>query len=853
MLTRSHRRNHAALLAALVAAVLAVAGCGEDKVTSPSMPASQLVLQPRADGRVDVGERGGRLILRGGWAEALVDGSAGTQSLSSRDCTADWQVETVPPTSSPYFAQTTGYRRTCASNGIVLDWHVFRDAIHDTAIAHLRLENHTGADIRALRLTPLVSQGADGGLFIGDDPARLRILDNGSDVADDVEVRLHYPGEPRNLLLDALLPNGPRGNVVSNWNHAIVDLDSGRSWIAGALTVEHAFPTLGTRWSTGTAPLLDGRAGLELVADNALLFRGKVVGDGEAVESEWMYVAPLAPDAWTGLEHYADAVAAWQGFTVWTKRGTGRRVPNGWNSWTGSGSTGGLGTNINESIMGENLDVMAREFKPFGVDYFQMDDGYQIAHGDWFPRPDRFPSGMPAWSARVSQTGLIPGLWISAFTVDETSSLFAQHPDWMAQPKDNVLGSLLSPGSGERVLDLSNPAVVDWLGETMRRYKDDWGMRWVKLDFAYYALPYAPAASTLTSIEAYKRAIRTIRDTLGNDVFFVGIGLMGMNYGVVDGMRLTLDNGPRWEETKPFTIFGDGGNFKSTVRTGARRYYLHNRVWINHNDLLFFRTDTSQPDPPLTLDEATTFSSFIGLTGSIVKFGEDLRTLTPEQIQIWRKLLPIYPATARPLDLFTRMYPEEWLLPIDGTLPGSPATWRVLGLLNWGRNYDFSVDGAAREIPDAERSYDVDLGTLGLATDGDYLAQEFWSEGFLGVVRGTLHYTVPAHGHAVIALRAVTGHPQFLGDNRHFTQGGTDLVEERWDAASRTLRLVFDVDQGAADAVPFEYRFRVFVPDGFRLAGATVGAGVVTQAGQVLTVTLTPQARERITLALDFD
>jgi len=836
----------------LLCTALTVCGCGEDHVTSPSPPTSRLDLQTLADGHINLAERDGALILRGGWADALVDIGGTKQTLSTVDCTADWEVTDVPPSADKYFGRTTGYQRRCGGNGIVLDWHVFRDSAHDTAIAQLRLENHTGSDVRVLRLTPLISEGTDGGLFIGDDPARLRILDNGSDVADDVEARLHYPGEARNLLLDSLLPNGPRGNVVSNWNHAIFDLDSGRSWIAGALSIERAFPTLGTRWVKSAAPQLDGRAGIELVADNSLLFRGKVVSDGGAVDSESMYFAPLAPDAWSGLESYADAVAAWQNITVWTKRGSGRRVPNRWNSWSGSGGSGGLGTDINEQIMGENLEVMAREFKPFGVDYFQMDDGYQIAHGDWYPRTDRFPSGMPAWSKRVTQQGLIPGLWISAFTVDESSSLFATHPEWMARPQDNVLGKLLSPGSGQRILDLYNPAVVDWLGDTMRRYKDDWSMGWLKLDFAYYALPYAPPAATLTSIEAYKRGIRKTRDTLGDDVFYLGIGLMGMNYGVVDGMRLTLDNGPRWEEDKPFTFLGDGGNFKSTVRTGARRYYLHNRVWINHNDLLFFRTDTSQPDPPVTLEEATTLTSFMGLTGSIVKFGEDLRTLTPEQIQIWRTLLPIYPATARPLDLFTRMYPEEWSLPISGSLAGSAAQWHVLGLLNWGRNYDYAADNATQEIADAERRYDIDLGTLGLARDRDFLAQEFWSETFLGVVRGTLSQTVPAHGHATIALRAVTGHPQFLGDNRHFTQGATDLVDERWDTQNRTLHLTFDVDQGPVNAVPFEYRFRVYVPDGFQFANAAVGTGTVSQAGQVLTVTLTPTSRQRIGMALRF-
>ncbi|MBI3783249.1 MAG: alpha-galactosidase [Deltaproteobacteria bacterium] len=842
------------VFAALVATTLTLSGCGNDgDPTSPNPSPSRIELRPRADGRVDITERGQRVIVRGAWAEALIDAGSGKQLLSTRDCAADWEAGTTLPLRIPYFARTTGYRRSCASNGITLDWRIFGDASHDTAIVQLKVQNHTGSDIRVLRLTPLISEGGDGGLFLGDDPLRLRVLDNGSNVAIDVDAKLHYPDETRNLLIDQILPIASRGDVVSNWNTAVVDLDGGRSLIAGALTVERALPTIGTRSPKAAAPMLDGRAGLELVADNTLLFKGKVLASDEAVDSEWMYFAPLAPDAWTGLEDYADAVAAWQGITAWTKRGNGRRVPNGWNSWTGSGGTGGLGTNIDEQIMGENLDVMAREFAPFGVDYFQMDDGYQIAHGDWYPRTDRFPSGMLSWAQRVEQKGLIPGLWIGAFTVDESSSLFAAHPDWMARPRDNPLGPLLMPDAGQRVLDLSNAAVVDWLRDTMRRYRDDWHMGWIKLDFAYQAFPYAPPGSSLTAVEAYKRAIRSIHETLGDDVFYLGIGLIGMNYGVVDGMRLTLDNGPLWEEDNPFALIASGQNFKSTVRTGARRYYLHNRVWINHNDLLFFRTDSEHPEPRLTLDEATTFASFIGLSGSIVKFGEDLRTLTPEQIQIWRKLLPIYPATARPLDLFTRMYPEQWLLHIDHTLNGSPAAWHVLGLLNWGRNYDYSVNGAARVIADSERSFDVDLTSLGLARDRDYLAQEFWSEEFLGVVRGTLHRAVPPHGHAVIALRQASGHPQFLGDNRHFTQGATDLVEERWDAGARTLHLAFDLDQGAAAAVPFEYRFRVYVPDGYRLRSSAIGRGVVSQNGSVLTITTTPTASQRVAFDLGFE
>lgn len=753
---------------------------------------------------------------------------------------------------SEYFAAAEGYCRRCEQDGILLDWRVYKDPAHDTVIINLGVENHGNRPFRVLRLTPLISEGPEGGLFVGDNPSELRILDNGSNIALDIDARLHYADEPRNPILDTLLPIVSRGNVVSNWNHAIVDLAGGHSWIAGTLNVERSFPSLGTRWMKEAAPSLDGRSGLDFIADNTLLFRGKTLAAGERVDSEWMYFAPINSDPLTGLEQYADAIAAWQEITVWTRRGSGRRVPNGWNSWTGSDGTGGLGTGIDERSMLENLEVMAREFAPFGVDYFQIDDGYQIADGDWLARPDRFPSGMRAMTRAIEDKGLKPGLWISAFSVDKKSSFFAEHPDWTARPRDNVLGPLLDPGSGKAVLDLHNPAVLDWLRSTLRRYRDDWGVQWLKLDFAYQAFPYAPASSSLTAVEAYKRALMAIRDTLGDDVFFLGIGLVGMNYGVVDGMRLTLDDGPRWEEENPFALIAQGGSFKSSVRTGARRYYLHNRVWLTHNDLLFFRTDPNHPDEPVTIDEATTLASFMGMSGSIIKFGEDLRTLTPEQVNIWRRLLPIYPATARPLDLFTRMYPEEWILRIGGSMAGAQQTWHVLGLLNWGRNYDYSAAAAPVEMPDTLRRYTVPLADAGLDGEREYLAQEFWSESFLGVVQGNITYDVPAHGHALIALREKSGHPQFLGHNRQFTQGGTDLVEERWDEVRNTLRLTFDMDQGPAGSVPFEYRLRLYVPGGFRLISADVGNGRLGQNGPVLTVALTPQAAGRLTFRFDF-
>jgi alpha-galactosidase len=868
-------------LLALAALLFSTAGCGSDD-TAPSdagidadaadaadggapdapvdpplnLPApGSLVVTTHDDGRVDVGDDEGTVYVRGAWAEALYREGEDEATLSTRGCAGTWEALAEPFDDASRFADGTGHTLRCdGGDGLALVWRLWVDRAHDALLADVAIESAAGSPERtALRLTPLLTEGDEGGLFVGGDIDRHRVLDNGADLFRETEAFLHYPRERRSPVLPAL-PIEVRGNIVANWNHAIADLDGHRHFVAGALGVERSLPTLGVA-VVGDGPLDEptGRRGFSaFYADFPLMFAGKPLHPGDAIRSETLYVDPLSSDPLGALESFADAVAASLDVEIWTERDGGRRIPNGWNSWTGSGSTGGLGTDIDQTLMRECLEVMAREFEPFGIDYFQIDDGYQDAYGDWNASPTRFPDGIDDLSSRIQATGLEPGIWIQAFIVEDGSQLAMDHPDWLHSPDDAALDGALVPDEGTSVLDLSNDEVNTWLGDLMRRYRDDWGMRWLKLDFAYLALPYQPRADPdLTSVEAYRRGLTTIRDALGRDVFYLGIGLVGMNYGVVDGMRLTLDDGPIWEDdTTPIALFSDAGTLKSTVRTGSRRYYLHDRVFIAHNDLLFFRT---APDAPtLTLEEATTFASFIGLSGSIVKLGEDLRTLTPEQIQVVRKVLPTYPGESRPLDLFTRHYPEVWRLDVDGTMEGSDTAWTVLGLLNWGRNFDWNTDLGAREMPDEARTYTVALADLGLDPSADYLAHEFWSETFLGVVSGDFTHEVGAHGHAVVALRPVLGHPQLLGTNRHFTQGATDLVEETWDEASRTLALTFRVDAGSAEAVPFEYRVRVYAPTGYAVDAAASTGGEVTQDGEVVTVRFTPAAPGEQLLSLVF-
>jgi hypothetical protein len=294
---------------------------------------------------------------------------------------------------------------------------------------------------------------------------------------------------------------------------------------------------------------------------------------------------------------------------------------------------------------------------------------------------------------------------------------------------------------------------------------------------------------------------------------------------------------------------------KPTVRNAGRRWYLQDRIWVNHPDLIFFRSNTNDPSwPRLTFDEARAFCTFVGLSGGIVKLGDRLVDLDANAIAVIRSLLPIYGRAARPLDVFTREFPEQWLLPVT-PLDGADESYVLLGLFHWGRNVDLSTNPYT-EIPDdaAPRHHVIDLDALGL--DGEWLAYEFWSQRYLGLVRHSLTDDVAPHTGQVIALRRPTGEPQFLGWNRQITMGGVLLQEASWDEAARRLIVRFPTAAPTATA-PFPYQLAFHVPAGHALSsvdssGVTLRDLSTTVEGEVLRIRFVPDSTGDLVLTLQF-
>ncbi|MFH1808591.1 MAG: alpha-galactosidase [Pseudomonadota bacterium] len=793
-------------------------------------------------GRIDLYRDDGAEILRGAGALATADSLDDFARLFSLDRAPTRQVQREGVITDLGPAQRLTISAPGDDERPGLRWIIDAHVVPGFFTFSLELTNTTPQTLALARTQPLCLRPG-GGLFLGQDPARHRVLENGAYTVKDSHVAI-VPGDlARNDLLGTLIPGNYAGHSVSSWNHSVVDLDGPAVWIAGALSFDNSSPVMNlAARAQGPVVAGDGRQGFDVLSlDSVYLPELKPLAPGESFASERFYVHPGERDALAGLEHYADALKRSLDVTLWTERRAGNRVPNGWNSWSGSGGSGGYGTDINEELILANCDAMARELRDWGMDWFQIDDGYEPHYGDWTWRSDRFPHGARWLSDEIRARGFKPGLWIAPLTLDADSRTVAEHPDWIADR--STLGTVLA--SGYELLDLTHPEVQEWLRQLFRTFRQDWNYDWLKMDFSYWALLGAGFHdATVTREQAYRQTLRLIREAIGDDTFFLAVSAMGPHYGLVDADRITLDNMPIWDWAPQIgdDEVLDQQGFKPTLRTVSRRYYLHNKVWLNHPDLIFFRSNPLDPSwPRVTLSEAQAFASFVALSGGIVKLGDRLVDLTAEQINTVRTLLPIYGQAARPLDLFHREFAETFHLRVDAPLDGYDETYDLVGLFHWGRNWDLDHEPPLERVDDGEERHVVlDLVDLGLDPGLRYHAYEFWTGTYLGQVQGRLITDVPSHSARVIALRTAIDRPQFVGWNRQITMGGTVLGRVTWDAASRLLHTRMQV---AADSIlaPFVVELAYHVGPGRRVAelrssGARVQDLEATIEGGVLRV-----------------
>ena len=132
-----------------------------------------------------------------------------------------------------------------------------------------------------------------------------------------------------------------------------------------------------------------------------------------------------------------------------------------------------------------SLLSLAKQAKKCGIELFVMDDGCfgerdddRRSLGDWVENRKKLPGGVRELSEKISELGMLFGLWVEPEMVNEDSDLYRVHPDWAVK----VPGHPHSKGRFQMNLDLSKREVQDYIIDAMEKVFSSGKISYVKWD-----------------------------------------------------------------------------------------------------------------------------------------------------------------------------------------------------------------------------------------------------------------------------------------------------------------------------------------------------------------------------------
>lgn len=243
-----------------------------------------------------------------------------------------------------------------------------------------------------------------------------------------------------------------------------------------------------------------------------------------------------------------------------------RPAPRVWCSWYS------LYTAVEETLLQRAFDGLGD--LPFDV--LQVDDGWQVAIGDWRPN-DKFPAGMEALAAKIRASGRTPGLWLAPLLVTPSSALFRQHPDWLLRdPQGKPVSAGFNWGEPLYALDTTHPAVLDFLADLMKQVRA-WGYDYLKLDFLYAGALPGLRHQDIPREAALRLGLKIMREAMGNDAYFLACGAPILPcLGLCDALRVGPDVANEWENHRDSVLLYNPTTpgTKNAIRTSLHRLWL---------------------------------------------------------------------------------------------------------------------------------------------------------------------------------------------------------------------------------------------------------------------------------------
>ncbi|HCE56776.1 MAG TPA: hypothetical protein DER09_03005 [Prolixibacteraceae bacterium] len=483
-------------------------------------------------------------------------------------------------------------------------------------------------------------------------------------------------------------------------------------------------------------------------------------------------------------------------------------VMNGWCNWFYTMDV------FSENEILENAVFAANHLKSFGLEYIQIDEGFQTTHGDWQGNK-RFPHGLKWLCDSIKSLGLKPGIWIAPFVIAENSEVYKNHPDWLLKDK-NGKPVRIGPWPSENTdwyrsetpkrycLDLTHPAAEKWYTALIDTIANHWGFEMIKVDFVAWTVFSAQQFynTGATPAQVYRHALEIMRKKAGENCHILDCGPGHVSGGYINSMRIEYDQN-YGNSDNAWTQYFRGNS--SSAGAAGKRWFYNNKTWTNDIDHVCIDL--------LAEHEAKAAATLIGLSGGNVMSGDRLMNLGPVKMEILKKIFPATPENGVPVDLAENDPQTIFTCAVEKPF----GNWQVVAFFNTDREKPRQKIVVLKKLltkldPPQISPKGGSLGkvnSLQLESGKTYLTFDFWEQRFAGEVTDTLQVNVNPGSVALYSLRPKTGEPQIIGTNRHVKMGAVELTAEKYDAATLTLTATSLGPEDSAHSV------FVYLPDGY--------------------------------------
>lgn len=334
------------------------------------------------------------------------------------------------------------------------------------------------------------------------------------------------------------------------------------------------------------------------------------------------------------------------------------------------------------------------------VNMIQIDGGWWTERGDYKTlHSGLLPGGIKEIVNRITAEGKTPGIHFDGFRGDEASEIYQTHPEYFLHDQDGKLIVDVNE-KADKVMryiyfDYSHPGARAHIADCIKNMKDNWGIRYFKVDFMRYGLEndtklrnkhvksFKAYDPTITGVERFRLGMKTMREAMGDDIYFLGCSaVFGPTIGFVDGMRTGADIHPTYNA------------FQASSLGNLSNFYLSGKVFNGDADYLVFREDIDEDEKvsmdkhksggKMTINEAQMWADFNKLYGTARLQSDNLMTLRAERKALAKEVFefPVMEETV-PLDFWKHATQKQ-----DGfeLIIARKDKDIYLGVFNWGDN-----------------------------------------------------------------------------------------------------------------------------------------------------------------------